>query len=617
MDDIMTRTYRYIDINIFVLDYKFDVIDEISGLAESANFSIDNNSDIRRTADISMVLQSNYTKSGILHTDYFAAGNLYWFDKYLRIQIGLKDSETQETTWYKQGIYLINEPSMTYDAETNSLSFQGVDLMAKMTGLRNGYMEGQPYSIPVLNPDGTPTNNTVVEAMKSILQLHNFERYQIDTPENNLIPYDINLDVGSTTYDLLCELRDINPQWEMFFDVDGVFRFQKIPSGGKVDAYGNIEYENHPTTMVTDEEWDKLLLNLSVATDFSEVKNYCEVYGKTVEMEGMVQATNVTWYDFSHNLRANLPFTFPTSTPTFVTVTVGNVSQEPYEFPKHISAMMFTDANGVEKQQYPIRPVLKYVNMAYLFKINGNTIEYQGYLQPQAVAWENNPDSPFYVGELINVEPLQYSNTEVYTMGDYVKFNNVIYKCTRYNICGIDPTNTNVWRTDPTFKAAFNRWSATTDYIKYEIVYHNKRLWECIVTPDAGAHPIPSDNSPNWSALNSIDAAYGKLPIFKNMVRGIFVGDEYDNIFTNKIALENARFALYNHCRRHDVINITCVPIYDLDVSKVISLTLPNENRPSYWLITSISTEFSITGTQSISAIRYYPQYPTFGYDDL
>ena len=33
---------------------------------------------------------------------------------------------------------------------------------------------------------------------------------------------------------------------------------------------------------------------------------------------------------------------------------------------------------------------------------------------------------------------------------------------------------------------------------------------------------------------------------------------------------------------------------------------MPNESEPSYWLIKSISTDFSVDGSQKISAIRYY-----------
>ena len=57
--------------------------------------------------------------------------------------------QTQEYVWVNEGIYMVNSPTISYDATSNSLSFEAVDLMSKMTGLRNGQLEGMTYTIPV------------------------------------------------------------------------------------------------------------------------------------------------------------------------------------------------------------------------------------------------------------------------------------------------------------------------------------------------------------------------------------------------------------------------------------------------------------------------------------
>ena len=72
---------------------------------------------------------------------------------------------------------------------------------------------------------------------------------------------------------------------------------------------------------------------------------------------------------------------------------------------------------------------------------------------------------------------------------------------------------------------------------------------------------------------------------------------DYADIFISKIL---------NHRSIHDSIDITVVPIYWLDVNQIIEYQMPNESEPSYWLIKSISTDFSVDGSQKISAIRYY-----------
>ena len=105
--NIVTQFYRDISIKLEVLDFDYYVIDEISGLAESASFNIDADSDIRRTCNISMILKDDYSDNTLYMSEYWKSGNPFWFDKYLRISIGIVDVTTNEVVWNNQGIYLI------------------------------------------------------------------------------------------------------------------------------------------------------------------------------------------------------------------------------------------------------------------------------------------------------------------------------------------------------------------------------------------------------------------------------------------------------------------------------------------------------------------------------
>jgi hypothetical protein len=109
------------------------------------------------------------------------------------------------------------------------------------------------------------------------------------------------------------------------------------------------------------------------------------------------------------------------------------------------------------------------------------------------------------------------------------------------------------------------------------------------------------------------------LPKFDRQVRHVCSGDEYDNIYTNALAEQRARYEVYLRSRLHDKIAITSVPIYWLDVHQIIEYTLPNNQteEPDLWLIKSIDTEISPTGTQTIQAIRYYPLYADITLENL
>ena len=74
---------------------------------------------------------------------------------------------------------------------------------------------------------------------------------------------------------------------------------------------------------------------------------------------------------------------------------------------------------------------------------------------------------------------------------------------------------------------------------------------------------------------------------------------------------------IYLRARLHDTINISCVPIYWLDVNQIIEYNLFDESDHDMWLIKSINTDFSVDGTQSITAMRYYPLYADINLENL
>ena len=197
--DTSIQKVRNIDCKLFVLDYDYTVLDEISGKTESINLSVQADSDIRRTANLSIVIKDDAKQSNT-NSFYWQVGNPYWFDKYIQIYVAIQDITTNEYVWVNEGIYLVNSPTISYDATTNNLSFEAVDLMSKLTGLSNGYLEGMKYSVPI--------GSKITSAIESVLLQQGFTQYILYTPPQQTTPQDINIDIGGTAYDLLCQLRD-------------------------------------------------------------------------------------------------------------------------------------------------------------------------------------------------------------------------------------------------------------------------------------------------------------------------------------------------------------------------------------------------------------------------
>lgn len=628
--DTTLQSIRNIDCKLFVLDYDYTVLDEISGKTQAVNLSVDAESDIRRTANINMVLKddSRQTNSNAF---YWQVGNPYWFDKYLQIYVAIQDVQTQEFVWVNEGIYMVNSPSISYDATTNNLSFEAVDLMSKMTGLRNGYLEGMTYTIPV--------GSTITSALKTLLVEQGFDKYIIFDPPYNYVPQEIKIDIGGTTYDLLCELRDINANWEMFFDVDGVFHFQQIPSG-KVIVDPESGEEGEPTPVVDQTVWDKLNVSYNLDTNFEDVKNYVEVLGKVHEPH---EYGTVTIDDDVLNMKlTNIVASYLNNEWIIgIPVIATEGATEPEALATPITQIVIQDIASTAittlTLSTPIIAANEYYCVNLVFDDTGlESAEYLGALQPRAIAFENNPESPFYVGTSTQYESA-YGNVVDFASEneDYiVEFPPAIAGSNM--MLNLSPwctaSNFNAASIGDTWKFKLNIESLSQYIVTMSIVMGgsadtysirnmaNERIsldyaqnYLLIATKISSTtlqfnvmyYPMPASVLPmsTTSVLN--------LPKFNKQVRLVCAGDEYDNIYSDSLAEQRARYEIYLRSRVHDSINITSVPIYWLEVNDIIEYNLPNSDSETtdLWLVKSVSTDISTNGTQSISAIRYYPLY--------
>lgn len=265
--DLAQAKVRNTRIKIEVLNFKFQTISSLEGRATDGSISIDSTSDIRRTCNITLAIE---------RTDNLIspAGEL-WLDKFIKIYVGVDNPrDNNNTVWWNMGIFLINNPNTVYNANTGTVTFEGLDLMAKLTGRRNGQLP----AISTVVPAGSKIADVVKQ---TITQLGGFDKYIIEDVGYE-IPYDIKKDIGSTVYDLLAEIRDLYSSWEMFFDTEGVFHWQQIPDG-----------QDEPVVLDFDQLYQPLIISDSIDIDFENVKNNVIVYGRLLDNGEQVMGTAI------------------------------------------------------------------------------------------------------------------------------------------------------------------------------------------------------------------------------------------------------------------------------------------------------------------------------------
>ena len=83
---------------IVLLNYRFQNVGELTGdTIESPSFTIDANSDIRRTCSITFTPRDSSFD--------ISQGNKIWLDKYVQVFVGQKDMRTNKIEYTNMGIY--------------------------------------------------------------------------------------------------------------------------------------------------------------------------------------------------------------------------------------------------------------------------------------------------------------------------------------------------------------------------------------------------------------------------------------------------------------------------------------------------------------------------------
>ncbi len=354
------------------------IIDVLCGVISGGSSSIDANSDIRRTFNVIVVptwrQEIKVNENGII-----------WLNKDVHLYIGLKDIRSDEYNWYSQGFYVFANSSGTYDVTTNQLSIECNDWMVKLDGSKNGQIGALTTVIPVYeeNPEtGEPiTYNTIRNAFVSTLtQLGRIKKYLIDdigeykamepyndnwkeyreqNPLWNNVPYDLEFSSGTSVLAILQELRDLYPNYEMFFDENGIFVCQMIPSCYDDDI------------VFTDDFLQKILISENTSVDLLTVRNICEVWGQIIDTDFYTEhcsfvsncyVCTIDEYEEKYKNGDRIAIRVPASNPENATININSFGQ-----------LSIYDENT----EQPLKAGIMEPNIVYVFKIKKQYINKQ------------------------------------------------------------------------------------------------------------------------------------------------------------------------------------------------------------------------------------------------
>lgn len=262
---------------------------EIGGIVTDGSVTIDAQSITRKSANLTMHVTDDFVGIG--------KNKMIWFDKYLRLYIGLKDNRTDAIKYYNMGLFVFDPVTFNYSATANSLTLSLADLMSQFSAEKDGIIGGyNKLVIPAfkLDENGEPTDtpNTIREALIKVITTYGgVKSYIIEdigthTTKDTSIPHDLEFDIGTAVIDVITKLRDLYPGYEVFFNNDGTFICRQKAIENNDPIY--IDFEKFQDYITSDGE--------TVNVDINSIKNVIEVWGTDIYYDRYSEFCNVTNY---------------------------------------------------------------------------------------------------------------------------------------------------------------------------------------------------------------------------------------------------------------------------------------------------------------------------------
>lgn len=536
------------------------IIDSLEGVLIGGNATINAESDVRRTATITILPTEN---QGITTNGMFdlTERSKVWLNKNLVLYLGIKDLREDTVVYYKLGTLVIQAHDITYDATTNQMSINLSDLMTLLDGTVNGQVGALTTLIPSYKEDPDTgeviSYNVIRDAMTSVVsQLGNVSKYLIDDlgefkamkqyneagwqhyrnthPLWNNVPYDLDFAAGCSVVEIIDTLRDIYPNNETFFDADGIFRCQMVPS---------MYYDD---IAIPDYMLQRYIISENTNRDFTTVRNVSEVWGQILEADYFseevdnvdgVYVAEISGFDDDYMNKDRIALRVPSV----------NVQGQAININNYGNVTIYSTTT-----EEPIEVGTLEAGKVYVFMVDKEKVKKE----------DTDED-----GE----EP-----TEEYT---YKFFLQGQWQIHAMCVLTDGTTSDQTWK-DPSTGLECAVYSE--DYFKLKYACDNV---EMMINPES------------------------PFTVQKIGVRlAVYSGSDYDAIYTDDLARDRAHYENWKTARLTDNITLQTVLMPFLDVNSKVSYRMQNSTETKQYIIKNISHDFSGL-TSSITMMTFYPLY--------
>lgn len=251
--NLFLQPVRKVFVKILVLDKNHKILKDVTGHCIGGNYSIDKKSAVRVTCNVDFELLGDYIPSST---------SPFWINKRFRLFMGVEEISSKNIVWFKIGTLCIKENGIKISSTGDKISISGLDLMALQSGDISGYLRNA-IKIEADTNIGVAIQNTMNE-------LGYETRFLFETTDK-VVPYKLEMDAGSSVWDVVEKLTNLYMRWQLYYNPDGYAVFEKE----RVLTTDPIIWDFSKTK--------GLIVDVNSTFNMSNVKNHVVVWGKLLD----------------------------------------------------------------------------------------------------------------------------------------------------------------------------------------------------------------------------------------------------------------------------------------------------------------------------------------------
>lgn len=476
--------------------------------------------------------------------------SLLWLNKDIRVSIGLYNTRTKDYKYYPLGCYVYTDTSGTYNATADNLTINCADFMKKLDGTKNGQLGSLIISFPA---------------------------YEENEETGEVIKYNI---IRNAVIDILEKLARITN-----YRIDDIGEYKAFPEYN--ENWQQYRNENITWNAIPfDQEFSAGCSVLSILTTFRDLYPNYEMFFDMGSNAFICQLKPMCYEDDIILDNSFLQRVLISENTTVDMTKVRNICEV---WGQVIEADFYNES-------------CSYSNNTYTSSISGyNDGYYNGDVIALKIPYANQANAKLNINNFDSI-PILNEADETPIKANEMKSNEVYaFKIKKKRVDKQDVVSAYLlgqWQVHAINVLTNGRKSDKKvtssdgqEYILYSKEYFQK-FYNC--------------ERVDFTIIANSPFVIEKL----GEILDVKTSEEFENITSNNLATDRAKWENWRNCRLTDNITITTALLPFIDVNQKVSYKRSDSDIEHQYIITSISHDFA-GYTTTITMYRFYPLYET------